>query len=73
MVNFFHEIKVYERPIKLTKNMLSPYKNKCRTTAKRKTPEEGHNNTSEKKKEKRKHKQSNRKILLNHHRLKTKT
>ena len=52
MVNFFHEIKVYERPIKLTKNMLSPYKNKCRTIAKRKTPEEGHNNTSEKKKKK---------------------
>ena len=45
MVKFFHNIKIFDRPIKLTKNMLSPYKKKCRTKTKRKTSEEGHNNT----------------------------
>ena len=52
MVNYFQEIKIFERPIKLTKNMLSPNKNKFRTTKKRKTPEEGHNNTAKNKKKK---------------------
>ena len=48
MINFFDKTKIFERPIKLTKNMLSPYKNK----GKRKKPEEGHNNTQETKKKK---------------------
>ena len=52
MVNYFHETKIFERPIKLSKNMLSPYRNKCRTRMKRKTPEEGHGSTTEAKKKK---------------------
>ena len=31
MVNFFNSIKILGRPIKLDKNMLSPYKKGCRT------------------------------------------
>ena len=52
MVYFFHNTKILERPIKLTKNMLPPYKNKCKTRNKRKTPEEGHNNSTQTKKKK---------------------
>ena len=38
MVRFIYSTKILERPIKLTKNMLSPYKNRSKTRYKRKTP-----------------------------------
>ena len=52
MVNFFHNIKILGRPLKLNKNMLSPYKKTCKTRYKRKTPEEGHDNSTQNKKKK---------------------
>ena len=52
MVNYFNKTKIFERPIKISKNMLSPYRKKGRTRMKRKSPEEGHDNTSENKKQK---------------------
>ena len=52
MINFFKNIKILERPIKLTKNMLSPNKNKGRSKNKRKTPEERNNDLLQIKKKK---------------------
>ena len=52
MVRFIHSTKILERPIKLTKNMLSPYKNRSKTRYKRKTPEDGHDNSTQTKKKK---------------------
>ncbi len=52
MVRFIYSTKILEKPIKLTKNMLSPYKNRRKTRYKRKTPEEGHDNSTQTKKKK---------------------
>ena len=52
MIKFFHKTKVFERPIKLTKNMLSPHKNRRKATIKRKLPDESDENSPENKKKK---------------------
>ena len=49
MIKFFNKTKIFERPIKMTKNMLSPHKNTSRAN-KRKSPTEDRDVTPESKK-----------------------
>ena len=54
LITFFHNIKIFERPPKLTKNMLSPSRNRCTYIRKnkRKASEEDPKNSHENKRKK---------------------